>query len=44
MVEEKVSSDLIRRSDWEDEANQRTAVEKRLEKYRKSVEDGRRKK
>ena len=38
VIEEKVASDLIRRSDWEDEASQRAAVEKRLEKYRKSVE------
>lgn len=38
VIEEKVSADLIRRSDWEDEASQRQAVEKRLEKYRKAVE------
>ena len=38
VIEEKVSADLIRRSDWEDEASQRQAVEKRLEKYRKNVE------
>ena len=38
MIEEKVSADLIRRSDWEDEASQRQAVEKRLEKCGKAVE------